>query len=40
MGATYLAVAPDHPLAKQAAQTNPDIQAFLDSCAGVKMAEG
>jgi leucyl-tRNA synthetase len=38
-GATYLAVAPDHPLAKQAAETNPDVQLFLDSCQGVKMAE-
>ncbi|NDA48320.1 MAG: hypothetical protein EBY21_13825, partial [Alphaproteobacteria bacterium] len=31
MGATYLAVAPDHPLAKQAAAKNPQVQAFLDS---------
>ena len=39
MGATYLAVAPDHPLAKQAAQKNQDVQAFLNSCQGVRMAE-
>lgn len=39
MGATYLAVAPDHRLAKQAGQQNPDVQAFLDSCQGVRMAE-
>ena len=39
MGATYLAVAPDHPLAKHAATNNADVQVFLDSCQGVKMAE-
>lgn len=39
MGVTYLAVSPDHPLAKQAASNNPDVQAFLDSCQGVRMAE-
>lgn len=39
MGATYLAVAPDHPLAKEAASQNKDVQAFLDSCQGTKMAE-
>ena len=39
MGATYLAVAPDHPLAKLAAVENDEVQAFLDSCQGVRMAE-
>ncbi|WP_133127486.1 leucine--tRNA ligase [Legionella nagasakiensis] len=39
MGATYLAVAPDHPLAKQAALQNKEVQEFLDSCQGVRMAE-
>ena len=39
MGATYLAVAPDHPLAKEAAETNTEIQEFIDSCQGIKMAE-
>lgn len=39
MGATYLAVAPDHPLAKQAATINPDVQAFIDSCQGIRTAE-
>lgn len=39
MGTTYLAVAPDHPLAKQAALNNPEIQDFLNSCQGVRMAE-
>lgn len=39
MGVTYLAVATDHPLAKEAAAHNSDVQAFLDTCQGTKMAE-
>lgn len=39
MGATYLAVATDHPIAKEAAKNNKEIKAFLDSCQGTKMAE-
>lgn len=39
MGATYLAVAPDHSLAKFAAKNNPQTQVFLDSCQGIRMAE-
>ena len=39
MGATYLAVAADHPLAKVAAEKNPSIRTFIDSCPGVRMAE-
>ncbi|MCL9684625.1 leucine--tRNA ligase [Legionella maioricensis] len=39
MGATYLAVATDHPIAKEAAANNPEVKAFLDSCQGTKMAE-
>ncbi len=39
MGATYLAVAVDHPLAKEAASKNQDVQLFLNSCQGTKMAE-
>lgn len=39
MGATYLAVATDHPLAKHAAKNNKDVQTFIDSCHGVRMAE-
>lgn len=39
MGVTYLAVSPDHPLAKEAALNNPELQAFLESCQGVRMAE-
>lgn len=38
-GVTYIAVAPQHPLAKQAAQQNPKIRAFLDECKNIKMAE-
>ncbi|CZH90164.1 TPA: leucine--tRNA ligase [Legionella pneumophila] len=39
MGATYLAVATDHPLAKEAASNNKKVQEFLDSCQGIKIAE-
>lgn len=39
MGVTYLAVAPDHPLAKEAAKTDASIQKFVESCQGVRMAE-
>lgn len=39
MGVTYLAVAPDHPLAKEAAKTNTAIQEFVEGCQGVRMAE-
>ncbi len=39
MGATYLAVAPDHPLAKQAAVHHPKVNDFINSCQGVRMAE-
>lgn len=38
-GVTYLAVAPDHPIAKASAQKNPDVQAFLDSCLTVRPIE-
>jgi len=39
MGATYLAVAPQHPLANQAAESNGDLNAFLEKCNRVKVAE-
>ena len=39
MGTSYLALAPDHFMAKKAAEDNKDIQAFLDSCQGIRMAE-
>lgn len=39
MGATYLAVAPDHPLAKQVATDNPEVEDFIQTCQGVRMVE-
>lgn len=39
MGTTYLAVAPDHPLAKKVAATQPRVKEFIDTCQGVRMAE-
>jgi len=38
-GVTYLALAPQHPLAKQAAEDDAEIQAFLESCKNIKVAE-
>ena len=32
MGVTYAAVAAEHPLAKEAAESNPDLAAFLEEC--------
>ncbi|MEY6431635.1 leucine--tRNA ligase [Thioalkalicoccus limnaeus] len=32
MGVTYMAVAADHPLAQEAARTDPTLAAFLDEC--------
>ena len=39
MGATYLAVASDHPIAKEAATKNKEVADFIASCQGIKMAE-
>ena len=39
MGATYMAVAPQHPVAQQAAAGNPELAAFIESIANVKVAE-
>jgi leucyl-tRNA synthetase len=39
MGATYLAIAAEHPLSIQAGQTNPTIQAFLDECKTMETSE-
>ncbi len=39
MGVTYFAISPDHPLAKKAAKTDADVQAFIESCAGTGTAE-
>ncbi len=32
MGVTYLAVAPEHPLARKAAETDPGLAAFIEEC--------
>ncbi|MDX1698422.1 MAG: leucine--tRNA ligase, partial [Thiohalobacterales bacterium] len=39
MGVTYVAVAPEHPLAAGAAANNPALQDFIDSCAHTRVAE-
>ncbi len=39
MGATYLAVAPQHPLAEQAAADNPTLAAFIKQLSNMKVAE-
>lgn len=39
MGATYVAVAAEHPLAEQAAAQNPELAAFLDECKRGGVAE-
>lgn len=39
MGVTYVAVAAEHPLAKKAAAANADLQAFIDSCKAISVAE-
>ncbi|RMH50048.1 MAG: leucine--tRNA ligase [Zetaproteobacteria bacterium] len=39
MGVTYMAVAPGHPLAVEAAQHDPRLAAFLDECAAVPTRE-
>jgi leucyl-tRNA synthetase len=31
-GASFMAIAPDHPLAKAASETNPDLAAFCEEC--------
>ena len=38
-GVTYVAVAPQHPLATEAASSNPAIAAFIEECAQMKTAE-
>ena len=39
MGVTYVGVAPEHPLAQQAAQNNPALRVFIDECVHTKVAE-
>ncbi len=41
MGVTYVAVAAEHPLARRAAESNPDLVAFIEECrqGGISEAE-
>lgn len=39
MGVTYLAVAPQHPLAIRAAVENPELTAFIEDCKNMKATE-
>ena len=39
MGATYVAVAPQHPVARQAAESNPELAAFIEEQSRGKVAE-
>ena len=39
MGVTYLAVAPQHPLAERAAVENPELQTFIEECKSLKATE-
>jgi leucyl-tRNA synthetase len=39
MGVTYLAVAPQHPVARAAAAGNPELAAFIESQSNIKVAE-
>lgn len=38
-GVTYLAIAPQHPLAKAQAKDNPALQHFIEECRNIKVAE-
>jgi leucyl-tRNA synthetase len=39
LGVTYLAVAPEHPLAQRAAEDRPALAAFVEACRHIKAAE-
>ena len=39
MGVSYVAVAPEHPLARKAASGNADLQAFIESTRHIEVAE-
>lgn len=39
MGVTYLAIAPEHPLAVSCSYNNPTIKQFIEECQQVKVAE-
>lgn len=38
-GVTYLAIAPEHPLAIECAKNNPELHTFLKECQTIKVAE-
>jgi leucyl-tRNA synthetase len=38
-GVSYLAISPQHPLAQQVKENNPQIQQFIDACSNIKVAE-
>ena len=39
MGVTYLAIAAQHPLSLKAAETNPELKAFIDECGKMETSE-
>ena len=39
MGVSYVAVAPEHPLAQEAAQGNPELSVFLEECRHMETSE-
>ena len=39
MGATFLSIAPEHPLAREVAKTNPKLAAFIEECRHAQTAE-
>ena len=39
MGVTYVGLAPEHPMAKKAAENAPGLKAFIEECAHTKVAE-
>jgi leucyl-tRNA synthetase len=39
LGATYLAIAADHPLANLALEKNPELETFIHECRNIKVAE-
>ncbi len=39
MGVSYMAVAPEHPLAARAAQDKPELAAFIEECAKMETSE-
>ena len=39
MGVSYIAVAPEHPLAARAAENNPELAAFIEECAKMETSE-